>query len=41
VAFDYVERVARFVETNAHAADAQLKAEVRGVLEANGWTIRE
>jgi hypothetical protein len=36
-----VERVARFVETNAHAADAQLKAEVRGVLEANGWTIRE
>lgn len=41
VAFDYVERVARFVETNAYAADASLKSDVRGVLEANGWTIRE
>ncbi|MGQ0603514.1 MAG: hypothetical protein ACT4QE_17680 [Anaerolineales bacterium] len=41
VAFDYVERVARFVETNAYAADASLKSDVRGVLEASGWTIRE
>lgn len=41
IAFDYVERVARFVETNGYAADASLKSDVRGVLEANGWTIRE
>jgi hypothetical protein len=41
IAFDYTEKVARFVETNAYAADAQLKADVRGVLEGNGWTIRE
>ncbi len=41
VAFDFVERVARFVETNPALADPRLKHDARQVLEANGWTVRE
>lgn len=40
IAFDYVERVARFVETNAANADPRLKDDARQVLEANGWEVR-
>jgi hypothetical protein len=41
VSFDYAEKVARLVETNAVAADPRIKHDVQQVLEANGWSVRE
>jgi hypothetical protein len=41
ISFDYVEKVARFVETNVAYAVPRMKADARQVLEAHGWTIRE
>jgi len=41
ISFDYAEKVARLVETNAVAADPRIKHDVQQVLEANGWTVRE
>lgn len=41
VSFDYAEKVARLVETNAVAADPRIKHDVQQVLEANGWSVRD
>lgn len=41
ISFDYTERVARFVETNAVAADPRIKHDVQQVLEANSWSVRD
>lgn len=41
IAFDYVEKVARFVESNPLAAEPSIRFDARQVLEAEGWTVRE
>ncbi len=41
ISFDYVEKVARFVETNPLAADQSIRFDARQTLEAEGWTVRE